>query len=62
MAMKPKRYSAWLALQNLKAVVRFTGMTRFDLVLVAFGLPVSGEWLAAARPRGTWKIQRGIKD
>jgi hypothetical protein len=62
MAMKPKRYSAWLALQNLKAVVRFTGMTRFDLVLVAFGLPVSGEWLAAVRPRGTWKIQSGIKD
>jgi len=60
--MKPKRYSAWLALQNLKAAVEFTGMTRFGLVLVAFGLPVSSEWLAAARPRGTWKNRRGIRD
>ena len=55
MAMKPKRYSAWLALLNWKAAVQFWGMTRLGLVLVAFGLPVSGEWLAAALPRGTWK-------
>ncbi|MGB7746440.1 MAG: hypothetical protein WBN75_04055 [Verrucomicrobiia bacterium] len=50
--MKPQRFSAWLALQNLNTVVRYTGVTRLGLVLVAFGLPVSGEWLAAARPRG----------
>jgi hypothetical protein len=53
--MKPKRYSAWLALQNLKAAVEFTGMTRLGLVLVAFGLPLCDGWLAAALPRGTWK-------
>jgi len=35
MAMKPKRYSVWLALQNLKAVVKFSGMTRLGLVLAA---------------------------
>jgi hypothetical protein len=55
MAMKLKRYSAWLALQDLKAAVKFTGMTRLGLVLMAFGLPVSGEWLAAALPCVTWK-------
>jgi len=60
--MKPKRYSAWLAFQNLKAAVQFTGITRLGLVLVAFGLPVSGEWLAAALPRGTWKYRREIGD
>ncbi len=53
--MKPKRYSAWRVFQNLKAVVKFSGMTRLGLVLVAFGLPVSGEWLAAFRPRGAGK-------
>ena len=62
MAMKPKRYSVWLALQNLKAVVKFSGMTRLGLVLVAFGLPVSGEWLAAAHPRVTRKYRREIGD
>jgi hypothetical protein len=56
--MKPKRYSAWLALQNLKAAVRFTGITRLGLVLVAVGLPLSGEWLAAALPCVTWKNRR----
>jgi hypothetical protein len=60
MAMKLKRYSAWLALQDLKAAVKFTGMTRLGLVLMAFGLPVSGEWLAGALPRGTWKNRREI--
>jgi len=60
--MKPKRCSVWLALQNLQAMVKFTGMTRLGLVLVAFGLPVSGEWLAVALPRGTWKNRRGIRD
>jgi len=58
--MKPKRYSAWLALLNLKAAVKFTGMTRLGLVLVAFGLPLSDGWLAAALPRGTWKNRREI--
>jgi hypothetical protein len=60
--MKPKRYSARLAFPNLKAAVQFTGITRLGLVLVAFGLPVSGEWLAAALPRGTWKYRREIGD
>jgi hypothetical protein len=59
MAMKPKRYSAGLAFQNLKAAVQFSGVTRLGLVLVAFGLPVSGEWLAAALlPRGAVKKGR----
>jgi hypothetical protein len=62
MAMKPKRYSAGLALQNLKAAVKFTGMTRLGLVLVAFGLPLSDGWLAAALPRGTRKNRREIGD
>jgi hypothetical protein len=35
--MKPKRYSAGLALQDLKAAVQFSGMTRLGLVLVANG-------------------------
>jgi hypothetical protein len=60
--MKPKRYSAGLIFHNLNAAVQFSGMTRLGLVLVAFGLPVSGEWLAATQPRGTWKNRRGIKD
>jgi hypothetical protein len=51
MVMKPKQCSAWLALQNLKAAVNISGMTRLGLVLVAFGLP-----------RGTRKNRRGIKD
>jgi hypothetical protein len=40
MAMKPKRYSVWLALQNLKAVVKFSGMTRLGLVWrrIVFGV------------------------
>jgi hypothetical protein len=42
----------WLVFQNMNAAVQFSGLTRPGLVLVAFGLPVSGEWLAAARPRG----------
>jgi hypothetical protein len=58
MAMKPKRCSARLALPNLKAATQFTGMTQLGLVLVAFGLPVSSEWLAVAPPRGTWKNRR----
>ena len=62
MAMKPKRCSAWLALHNLKAAVRFMGMTRLGLVLVAFGLPVSGEWLAVARPCVAWNHRRKIRD
>ena len=62
MAMKPKQYSARLALLNLKAAVKFRGMTQLGLVLVAFGLPVSGEWLAAALPRGTWENRREIGD
>jgi hypothetical protein len=62
MAMKPKRYSAGLAFQNLKAAVQFSGVTRLGLVLVAFGLPVSGEWLAAARSRGAWKTRRENRD
>ncbi len=33
-------------------------MTQLGLVLVAFGLPVSSEWLAVAPPRGTWKNRR----
>ena len=49
-----------MAFQNLKAAVEFSGLTRLGLVLVAFGLPVSGEWLAAALPRGTWKNWREI--
>jgi hypothetical protein len=60
--MKPKRCSAWWALQNLKAAVKFSGMTRLGLVLVAFGLPMSGEWLAGALPRGAGKNRRGIRD
>ncbi|MGO9586726.1 MAG: hypothetical protein ACLP2Y_11075 [Limisphaerales bacterium] len=60
--MKPKRYSARLALRNWKAAVQFTGMMQLGLVLVAFGLPVSGEWLAAARPRGTWIYRHEIGD
>jgi hypothetical protein len=60
MAMKPKRYSAGLALLNSNAAVKFTGMMRLGLVLVAFGVPVRGEWLAAALPRGTWKNRREI--
>ena len=62
MAVKPKRSSAWLALKNLKAVVKFSDLTQLGLVLVAFGLPVSGEWLAAAHPRVTRKYQREIGD
>jgi hypothetical protein len=62
MAMKPKRYSDWLALQNWKAAVQFSGMTRLGLVLVAFGLPVSGEWLTAVLSRGAWENRREIWD
>jgi hypothetical protein len=47
--------SLGLRLAGLKAMVKFTGMTRLGLVLMAFGLPVSGEWLAAALPCVTWK-------
>jgi hypothetical protein len=51
-----------LAFQNLEAVVQLTGLTRLGLVLVAFGLPVSGEWLAADLSRGTRKNRREIED
>ena len=62
MAMKPKRTFASLAFQTWKTAVRFTGLARLGLVLVAFGLPVSGEWLAAVRSRGSGKNRRGIQD
>ena len=62
MAMKLKRYSAGLVLQNLKVAVKFTGMTRLGLVLVAFGLPLNDGWLAADLPRGIWKSRRQIGD
>ena len=62
MAMKPKQCSTGLALQFWKAAVRFSGASWLGLVLVAFGLPASGEWLVAARPRGTWKNRREIGD
>jgi hypothetical protein len=42
-------------------MVKFTGLTWLGLVLVAFGLPVSGGWLAAAMPRGA-KNRSGIWD
>ena len=60
--MKPKQYSVWLAPQNWKAAIRFMGLTRLGLVLVAFGLPLSGEWLAVALPRVTWKNRQGVWD
>jgi hypothetical protein len=62
MVVKPKRYSAWLALQNLRALAKFSGMKRLGLVLVAFGLPVSDEWLAAAGSHVTRKNPSGIRD
>jgi len=46
---------------GLKTMVKFTGLTWLGLVLVAFGLPVSGGWLAAAMPRGA-KNRSGIWD
>ena len=49
-----------MALQNLQAAVKFTGMTRLGLVLMAFGMPVGGEWLAVALPRVTWENRREI--
>lgn len=41
-------------------MAKFTGLTSLGLVLVAFGLPISGEWLAAAMPRAAGKRPRGI--
>ncbi|MGA2279730.1 MAG: hypothetical protein ABSG80_05450 [Verrucomicrobiota bacterium] len=60
--MKPKQYPAQLALQNLRAAVKFTVTTRLGLVLVAFGLPLNDGWLAADLPRGIWKSRRQIGD
>ena len=57
--MNPKRYFAGLAFYNFKATIKFTGMSQLGLILIAFGLPLNGEWLAAALPLGTLEKNRG---
>jgi len=49
--MNLKRKPIRLVSGGLNAMMKFTGATAFGLGLFAFGLPMSGGWLAAAAPR-----------